>query len=430
MHATSIADNAVGKPTPFRNPFRMFIHREPWLALIFTVTSFLIGLIWFVLHITMFSVGISLIFALIGIPLLVGWLYVWVWGAGLERSRIQSLLGVTIREPYRPLPEGSWLTRFIAKLQDRHIWLDLLYQVLLFPIGVIEFVIAFTLVFTAVVGSTAPLWYPAGGEIEMFGVRWDTWPETFLLAIMGLSCLLATPYVMVGIGRGHAWLARHMLGTDREAELTARVTQLTESRGRALESAVVDLRRIERDLHDGAQQRLVKLSMDLGLAREMLDTDPEKARELIAEAHEEAKRAMNEIRDLARGIHPAVLTDRGLGAAVTALAARSPVPVELDVELAERLPESVESNAYFIIAEGLTNIARHSQATRARVAVRRENGNLLIDIEDDGVGGAVAGSGTGLTGMADRVAALEGKLVIDSPVEGGTRIHVELPCES
>ncbi|HLT18569.1 MAG TPA: ATP-binding protein, partial [Thermomicrobiales bacterium] len=130
------------------------------------------------------------------------------------------------------------------------------------------------------------------------------------------------------------------------------------------------------------------------------------------------------------GIHPAVLTDRGLGAAVTALAARSPVPVELDVELTGRPPESVESNAYFIIAEGLTNIARHSQATRARVAIRQENGTLLIDIEDDGVGGAEVAAGTGLTGMFDRVAALEGKLHVDSPEGEGTRIHVELPCES
>jgi signal transduction histidine kinase len=247
---------------------------------------------------------------------------------------------------------------------------------------------------------------------------------------IGVVTLLAFPYVLVGIGRGHAWFARHLLGTDREAELTARVDQLTVSRGLALESAVVDLRRIERDLHDGAQQRLVKLSMDLGMAREMMDSDPEGARVLIEEAHEESKRAMNEIRDLARGIHPAVLTDRGLDAAVSALAGRSPVPVELDVELEGRLPESVESNAYFIVAEGLTNVARHSRAQKARVAIRRIGNWLVIDIEDDGVGGADAARGTGLAGMSDRVAALEGKLSVNSPEKGGTRIHVELPCES
>ncbi|HLT17981.1 MAG TPA: sensor domain-containing protein, partial [Thermomicrobiales bacterium] len=301
MHATSIADNAVGKPTPFRNPFRMLIHPEPWLALIFALTSFVIGLIWFVLHVTFFSIGVSLIFALFGIPILVAWLYVWVWGASLERARVRALLGVEIREPYKPLPEGSWFSRFLAKIQDRHVWLDLLYTVLLFPIGLAEFTIVIVVISVAATAITAPLWAAFGGwEVDTGWWALDSDPiGATIVFLIGCLFLFGMPYVFVGMGRGHAWLARHLLGTDREAELTARVSQLTESRGRALESAVIDLRRIERDLHDGAQQRLVKLSMDLGLAREMLDTDPEKARELIAEAHEEAKRAMNEIRDLA-----------------------------------------------------------------------------------------------------------------------------------
>jgi signal transduction histidine kinase len=197
-----------------------------------------------------------------------------------------------------------------------------------------------------------------------------------------------------------------------------------------MDVSVSELQRIERDLHDGAQQRLVKLAMDLGRAREKRDSDPDGAWQLVAEAHEEAKRAMQEIRNLARGIHPAVLTDRGLDAAISALAGRSPVPVAVEVRLDERLPGAVESAAYFIVSEALTNIARHSGASQAGVRVERVNDRLLIDISDNGHGGADPTRGSGLAGLADRVAAFDGTLAIDSPAGGPTRVHVELPCES
>jgi signal transduction histidine kinase len=170
--------------------------------------------------------------------------------------------------------------------------------------------------------------------------------------------------------------------------------------------------------------------MDLGLAREKMASDPEMAGQLIAEAHEESKRAMAEIRDLARGIHPAVLTDRGLDAAISALAGRSPVPVTVDVCLSERLPETVESTAYFIVAEALTNIARHSQATEASVILKREGDILSIDIVDDGVGGADPTRGTGLNGLRDRLAAFDGTLTVNSPEGGPTRVHAEMHCGS
>ncbi|HMM41314.1 MAG TPA: histidine kinase, partial [Thermomicrobiales bacterium] len=232
----------------------------------------------------------------------------------------------------------------------------------------------------------------------------------------------------IGMVRGHAWLARHLLGADLEAILSARVGALTESRSRAASASVDELRRIERDLHDGAQQRLVRLAMDLGMAKEKMDSDPEAAKTLVAEAHEEAKLAMREIRDLARGIHPAVLTDRGLDPAVSALAGRSPVPVTVDIDLPGRLPETIESTAYFVVAEALTNVARHSDATAVRVSARLEDGMLKLDITDDGRGGAAATPGGGLAGLADRVAGADGTLTIDSPAGGPTRIHAELPC--
>jgi signal transduction histidine kinase len=430
MSATSIADTGVGtRRSPLRNPFRLLVSPEPWLAFLFMLFSFVLGVFWFVVLVTLIAFGSGMVITLVGLPVLALTMLLWIQGARLERVRVRAFLGEPIRDPYQPAPEdANWWVKLKTRLVDRYTWLDLLYLFLLFPIGIAEFVIATTAVAFPLSLTTMPAYYWVGAEI--FTIQIDTLPKALVVAVSSLPLLLIAPYVMVGVGRGHAWLARHLLGSDREAELEARVGRLTVSRSQALESAVGDLRRIERDLHDGAQQRLVKLSMDLGLAREKMASDPEAAEALISEAHEEAKRAMSEIRNLARGIHPAVLTDRGLDAAVSALAGRSTVPVTVDIELAERLPDAVESNAYFIIAEALTNIARHSEASRARIRVRQDAEHLYIDVEDDGQGGADAARGSGLAGMADRVDALDGTLAIDSKPGEGTHIHVELPCES
>jgi signal transduction histidine kinase len=200
-----------------------------------------------------------------------------------------------------------------------------------------------------------------------------------------------------------------------------------------VESADSQLRRIERDLHDGAQQRLVSLAMDLGIAKDRLaaDGDPRSA-ELVARAHDQAKQAIVELRDLVRGIHPAILTDRGLDAAVSSLASRCPVPVTVSFELDQyrRLPPPVEATAYFVIAEALTNVAKHSHATSASVHLRELTGTLVLEVCDDGVGGALNDHGGGLQGLRDRVAGAEGELRISSPVGGPTVLVVELPCGS
>jgi signal transduction histidine kinase len=194
--------------------------------------------------------------------------------------------------------------------------------------------------------------------------------------------------------------------------------------------AAEDRRQIERDLHDGVQQRLVSLAMDLGRAKEKLDTDPESAKELVDEAHEEAKRAITEVRDLARGIHPAVLTDRGLDAALSALAARSTIPVDVQVDVTERPPASVEAAAYFVVSEALTNVVKHANATKASVTVRRSGDRLTVQVQDDGVGGASITDGSGLAGLRDRVGALDGELHLLSPGGGPTVLMVEIPCAS
>jgi signal transduction histidine kinase len=194
--------------------------------------------------------------------------------------------------------------------------------------------------------------------------------------------------------------------------------------------AMADRRQIERDLHDGAQQRLLALGMDLGMALEKFETDPEGARELVGDAHRELQRAVAELRNLARGIHPAVLTDRGLDAALSAVAARSPVPVHLDVELRERPPASVEATAYFIVAEALTNAVRYANASAVDVRVRLVGDRLRIEVADDGVGGAEERPGGGLAGLADRASSVEGSLRITSPAGGPTIVAAELPCAS
>jgi signal transduction histidine kinase len=208
------------------------------------------------------------------------------------------------------------------------------------------------------------------------------------------------------------------------------VAVLETSRSRVVDAAEAERRRIERDLHDGAQQRLVALAMDLGMARERLATDPDKARQLLDEAHAEAKQALTELRNLARGIHPAVLTDRGLDAALSAVAARSPVPVDLRVQVGARPGPNVESIAYFVVSESLANVAKHSGATRATVQVARRGNRLVIEVSDNGRGGADPALGTGLAGLHDRVAGVDGWLHVSSPLGGPTTLLVELPCGS
>ena len=202
---------------------------------------------------------------------------------------------------------------------------------------------------------------------------------------------------------------------------------LRRSRARIVEAGLAERRRLERNLHDGAQQRLVALSLTLRIAQNQIAKAPEKAAEMVGAAQEELTRALEELRELARGIHPAVLSDRGLQAAVEALAVRSPLPVKVVEVPGERLPEPVEAAAYFVIAEALTNVAKYANANAATVAVRRVNGHAEVEVRDDGVGGADPGRGSGLRGLADRVGALDGSLALDSPPGSGTTLRAEIP---
>jgi signal transduction histidine kinase len=229
--------------------------------------------------------------------------------------------------------------------------------------------------------------------------------------------------------RAAAAAAALQLENERlEAELRARVEELQTSRARLVEVSMGERRRLERDLHDGAQQRLVALSLQLGLARRKLDDDPAIGGRLLDAARGELGRALEELRELARGIHPAILTDRGLGPALEALAQRAPLPVDLDQMPEDRLPAAVEAAAYFVVAESLTNVAKYSGAQHATVRVDRDDGYAVVEVSDDGVGGADPAAGTGLRGLADRLAALDGRLEVHSPPGGGTVIRANIPC--
>ena len=236
-----------------------------------------------------------------------------------------------------------------------------------------------------------------------------------------------------------AWSAREILGMEGRtvvlvsgADVTERREQEEEiraSRSRIVEAGDEARRRLERNLHDGAQQRLVALALSLRLAQSKVSSDPAGAEEVLVSAREELAAALDDLRELARGIHPAVLTDRGLGAAVEALATRSPVPVDVETT-DEPLPRAVEAAAYYVIAESLANVSKYADASEVTVRVTHDNGCARIEVADDGVGGADAAGGSGLRGLADRIAALEGTLTVDSPPGGGTRVSAEIPLES
>ena len=350
----------------------------------------------------------------------------------MERRFLEWGLGTSIETPYRYETAGPLRQRWAMRLGDPATWRDLLYLFLLFPLGIVWFtllVIVFSLPLALIATPlTIRWWEPFSFASE--GWRWlviDTTGEALVAAAIGVFLLFLVPAVVKGMAAIHGAIASALLEPTQSTLLSAEVRGLRTSRDQGLDAAEFERRQIERNLHDGAQQRLVALAMELGMAKEKLDADPEAARQLVDEAHEHAKQAIVELRDLARGISPAVLTDRGLDAALSALAAQSPVPVDVSCRLGDRLPAPVESTAYFVVAEALANVAKHSGATRAAVTVWREGDQLILEIRDDGIGGADP-AGNGLAGLENRVGAVGGRLTVDSPEAGPTVIRAELPC--
>jgi len=272
--------------------------------------------------------------------------------------------------------------------------------------------------------------YAGTADAVRLGSTWIDVSTAWAVPVGIVVSLLALATI-VGLAILHGVLARAIMIPSREALLAEQARQSQAQRAGAVRAADVERTRIERDLHDGVQPRLVSVGMTLGLAQQKIDSDPAAAKELISEAHTSTKAAITELRQLARGIHTSVLDDRGLDAALSALAARSPVPVVLDVRITERCAPTAEAAAYFVIAEALTNAAKHSRATEARVLVRqREGGVLWARVEDNGIGGAQVIPGGGLDGISNRALGAGGTFSVDSPVGGPTTVEVSLPCAS
>lgn len=387
-----------------------------------------IGIATFTLLVTAVSTGLSTLVIIVGFPILVATGVAVRWVANLERARLRLLLEADALRPATwPGTGEPFLRRVWTCAKDPTVWKEAFYEVALMPWGIATFT------------TTVVVWGVAFGGVLYGAYAWalpgaHPWYEYVGYALLGVVMFVIGPWIIHGVALLGRAMGRALLGVSTR-ELTAKVEHLSTSRQQSVDAATAERQRIERALHDGAQVRLTALAMELGQAKERLDTDPEGARELLDRAHDDAKRALVELRDLARGIHPAILTDRGLDAALTALAARSPIPVEVVVDLDDRPTPALEATAYYVAAEGIANVIRHSGATRARVSVNRSDGHLAVEVQDDGRGGARIAEPngvvpTGLRGLADRVAGVDGELAVSSPPGGPTVLRAELPCGS
>jgi signal transduction histidine kinase len=364
----------------------------------------------------------------VGLILLVPALLVSMAVAGFERLRIEAFVGVRVL-PFSGPPSSGPLWRRL--LLDARPWRAAAHLTVMAFWGLLVGTVTTVLVSVSIALAAVPLYRGAlpYGHLNL-PVGPDL-PASLPVCLVGVFGLVVLPMVARGLVGVDVALARTFIGPrrhqERVAELTQRVETLTQTREMTVDSVELERRRIERDLHDGPQQRLVALAMDLGMAQQKLDTDPEGARRLLDKAHAAAKEAIVEMRQVARGIHPPVLTDRGLDAALSALAARAPIPVSIRTDLPVRPSPTIESIAYFCVSEALTNVAKHSGARTATVDVSRGERGLTVVVADDGHGGADPSLGTGLAGLRQRLAAVDGTLLIDSPPGGGTRLVMTLP---
>ncbi|MGW4804892.1 sensor histidine kinase [Kitasatospora sp. NPDC004272] len=349
----------------------------------------------------------------------------------VQRHRFRSLLGVEV--PHGDSEgEGDGEQRGAGRPGGRFAFRSArrqaVYHLLVGPLVALGAVAVLGLLLLGLAASTVLLWMlllPWQWRIDHPGYSTQACYLTVAgLAVLWLALRLAD--ALVGADTRGATL---LLGPSRAERMERRIEDLAESRSGVVDAADLERRRIERDLHDGAQQRLVSLAVNLGIARATLGDDlPVGAREVIDAAHRDAKEAIAELNDLVRGLHPAVLEDRGLDAALSGIVARVPVPVRLAVDLPERPAPAVEAVAYFVVSEALTNVVKHARASRVDVSVERIGGTLLLVVSDDGVGGASESGGSGLAGLVRRVASVDGKFSLSSPVGGPTVITVELPC--
>lgn len=398
-----------------------------WLAVAQLVGDLLLAAPYLVLAGVLVG-GISSIAALgLGIPVTAACLVAAFWLSGFERARVRAFTGVVVTPPPGRADEPSWWRRYLL---DPRPWRAVAHLTVIALWGLVVGTLTLVLLSLSLALAALPAYrgaLPGGVLATPWGDPVPAHPGLFAAGVFGV---LVLPLVARGAVGVDVHLARSLLGRSRREEvavLSERVETLTQTRVGAVDSVELERRRIERDLHDGPQQRLVAIAMELGLARERLDRDPDGVRELLDKAHAHAKEAITEMRMVARGIHPPILTDRGLDAALSALAARSPVPVDVRVPAGPRPSPTIEAIAYFCVSELLTNVAKHAAARHAEVVVHRQGAALVVRVADDGVGGVDAARGTGLVGLRQRVAAVDGSIDVSSPAGGPTVVTVVLP---
>jgi signal transduction histidine kinase len=413
------------------------IAARSWACFGYLLISAPLALIGFCFTVTFLAAGTLLAITFLGLPLIAITVLAGRWFARLHRALGRSLVGIKVADPpvFRRNPGLlGWLG---AALADGPGWRALAYLIVKFALAMVGAFGAVVLWSQAALAFTYPVWWQvfhptntdSRGVVHHSGLQFgeyyfETWPRALLLSAVGLVAIFLVPWPVRALVALDGLLMRWLLGPASRRE---RVRELERTRARAVEDSAAALRRIERDLHDGTQARLVALAMSLGQARDA--SDPDRVRELVGNAHDNAKEAIAELRDMVRGIHPPVL-DQGLEAALATLAARSAVPVELHAQVPRRPSPAIETITYFCIAELLTNVARHSGAQHVVVRVREHGGQLCAEVGDDGHGGARVGAGTGLSGLDERVRTVDGTLTVDSPSGGPTTIRVELPLRS
>jgi len=388
------------------------ISPRTWRSVFSLVVSLVTGAVFFVVLILALLVSGALSWIVgLGMLVLSFTLRLAARMAGLDRRRVRRFAGVPV-DP-APLPEPaadlSFRQRQKAWAQSPAVRRLVLYQLLRLPV-------------TA--ASLTALGFTVAGVFAVFN-RGET---SYIRFALTLVCFFGWPLVARLGAAVDVSLVRWLLGTSRSGQLSAEVQRLGEARTLAVESAETERRRIERDLHDGLQPKLVSLALEIGLAKARFERDPEAARSLIHRAHDEAKTAIEDLRNLVRGIHPSVLDERGLDAALSALIASCPVPVHVEVTLSRRPDQTREAVAYFVVAEAITNVTKHSGATGASVIINEGGGLLRVVVEDNGQGGARTDPGGGLAGLGARVTAIDGTFTVTSPPGGPTYIEAVIPC--
>ncbi len=420
------AGDPLPVPPTFATVCRRPLTAACWRETFYLLVSLITGIAAFTFLVTGASMALGMIILVVGLPLAVLIAHVDRWWCGFERARTASVLRRPVAAVYAPPKGEGTIVRLLSVLGDRQTWLDAVWMLVSLPLGVLAFTVAVTVWTTTLALLTLPIWaWSLPGWIHAHVV---------LVSIAGPliapAAAIAAAWVVRWTALLQAQVAAALLGPGRRV-LEERVQTLSETRAGAVDAATTELQRVERDLHDGAQARLVALAMDLGMAEQRLaQADPDTALEHVSNARGQAQAAMAELRALVRGIGPSILQDRGLDAALTALVSGRTPPVELAVELPGDAAGPRETAVYFVVAEALANARKHAAATRISVHVwEGPSRELVAEIVDDGRGGADP-EGSGLAGLRKRVAALDGTLSVDSPPGGPTVVRAELPCAS